>query len=405
MLSITETRGTGGVLRRAPEDFVVKEIAANGTVLEPGMNYTGEQLGRGAAGGKHIEFVIEKRNWNTIDALIAIAKRLGHGRKAIGYAGTKDRNSVSVQLASVFSPEDRDLSSLGIKDVSINGQWRGSGVEMGDSLGNAFEVTVRDAERPENAAAIVGELHGRIPNYFGAQRFGYRGNNEKIGVALLRGDTEGAVNEYITGDGNEENKEASNARARYAQERDPAGALSYFPKFLKGERTVLAYLARQPGNYANALRLMPRGTLLMFVHSVQSGIFNSELEARIRNRDFESKIRAAEDSYGFPDMEHVSASGQFALGVLPGYESKDDELGDYAREAMERIGISMEQFAMKQMPELAMKGTYRPLLAPVKGLECDVIDGGGYRLGFSLPRGSYATALLNEFMKNTESPG
>ena len=401
MLLITETGGTGGTLRSSSEDFVVKEITENGTTLESGTAYSGEQLGRAGDGGrgKHIEFVMEKRNWNTVDALIAVAKRLGHGRKSIGYAGTKDRNAVTVQLASVFSPDDADLRSLGIKDIRINGQWRGDGVGMGDVLGNAFEITVRDAKRVDNAGAIAEELGGRMPNYFGEQRFGYRGNNWKIGAAMLRGDFEGAVDEYLTYTGNEVNAEASAARTRYAEERDPKQALSYFPKFLKGERTVLAHLAMHGGNYANALRLLPRGTLLMFVHAVQSSVFNSELEARVRAGDFSSAAYAGEDFYGFPDMERISGSGKFALGVLPGYASRGEELGAYAREAMERMQIGGEQFAMRQMPELSMKGAYRPLLAPVKDLACDVIDGGSYRLGFSLPSGSYATALLNEFMK------
>jgi tRNA pseudouridine13 synthase len=405
MLAITRARGTGGGFRSSPEDFVVKEITANGTVLEPGAACTGERLGRYREGGKHIEFVLEKRNWNTLDAVIAIAKRLGRGRKSVGYAGTKDRNAITLQLASVFSPGDADLSSFSIKDIRINGQWRGDGISMGDVLGNAFEITVRDAEGAERAAAVADELGGLMPNYFGEQRFGYRGNNARIGAAILRGDFGGAVDDYLTYTGNETNEEASEARRRYADERDPLRALSYFPRFLKGERTVLAHLAKHDGNYANALRLLPRGTLLMFVHAVQSSIFNSELEARVGNGDFTSAVFAGEDFYGFPDMGRVAGSGKFALGVLPGFESREEELGTYAKEAMERMQIGKEQFAMRQMPELSMKGAYRPLLAPVKGLGCSVLGSGAYRLSFSLPSGSYATALLNEFIKGPGAQG
>ncbi|MDE1873741.1 MAG: tRNA pseudouridine(13) synthase TruD [Candidatus Micrarchaeota archaeon] len=399
MLPLSKHAGTGGRAKRTPDDFVVKEITDRGVVLQPNTSYDARALGiEEVPDGKFISFVLQKRDWNTVDALLAIAKKMGHGRKSIAYAGSKDKRSVSVQLASIFHATPFDMGSLRMSGISINGQWRSNGVELGQDLGNAFEVRIADAEHAENAAAIADELAGRMPNYFGEQRFGERGNNASIGVSILRGDFEGAVMEYLTGAGGERNERVREARRQLKDSLDFAGALSSFPRFLRGERKVLYYLSKYPGNYANALRLLPRGIAMMFIHAVQSQVFNEELEQRIRNQDFRSAVYSGSDFYGFPDMESIGPSGDFALGSLVGYESKVEEMGKYAEESMERMELSKEQFAIKPMPELAMKGAFRPLLSPVKELACRA-DGSALSLSFSLPKGAYATVLLAEFIK------
>ena len=42
--------------------------------------------------------------------------------------------------------------------------------------------------------AIVAEIVRRgMPNYFGEQRFGHRGNNDQLGAAVVRGDARGLL--------------------------------------------------------------------------------------------------------------------------------------------------------------------------------------------------------------------
>lgn len=399
MLTLSRHQGTGGVIKQAPEDFVVKEITSKGKVLQPNTKYSASSLGlEEKRDGKHICFVLQKRDWNTVDALIAIAKKLGHGRKSIGYAGSKDKKAISVQLASVFHPSEFDLSTIQISDIQINGFWRSEGVGLGDEIGNAFEVNVKDAAHPQNAEAVAEELDGRMPNYFGVQRFGDRGNNAKVGAAILRGDFEVAVMEYLTGVGNERNEEVRAARKRLMDTMDLREALAQFPRYLKGERTVLAYLTKYPKNYANSLKLLPRGIALMFIHAVQARIFNEELEQRIRNEDFKTALYAGSDFYGFPDPGKRSSGLDFPLAPLIGYETKEEAISEYAKEALQSLQLTCENFRSKSMPELAMKGVYRPLLVPIKDLSCSA-GSGDFLLAFSLPKGAYATVLLDEFIK------
>jgi len=397
-MSLTKHRGIGGVIKQTPQDFVVREITSKGIVLEPERQYDAKSLGmEEVAGGKHISFVMQKCDWNTVDALLAIAKRMSRGRKSISYAGTKDKKAVTVQLASVYHPEQFEMNSIALKDIKINGFWRSDGVELGSDLGNAFEVCIRDVSNTEEMAPMAEGLKRGMPNYFGPQRFGERQNNPKVGAKILQGDFEGAVMEYLTATENERNAGVIEARQRLKENRDFKEALSYFPKFLRGERTVIAHLADYPNNYANALRKLPRGLALMFIHALQSQIFNEELDARIKNDDFKSSLFAPSDFYGFPDLEKVGAEGAFPVAALIGYETKEEEISSCARETMERMQLSKEAFRSNGLKELNMKGSYRPLLAPVRDFGYRIEDSTA-RLSFSLPKGSYATVLLDEFM-------
>ncbi len=378
-----------GRIVKDPDSFIVEEITKDGTVLEKGKPFYFS-----GSDGPFSVFVLEKRAWNTVQALLAISKKLGHGKKAVGFAGTKDRNTTSVQLCSIYGSEPSMLLSLHIKDIKINGAWKSpSGIKMGDLLGNRFTIGIEtnDDGALEKANAINERLNGTFPNFFGTQRFGNRGNNVSIGVAMLKGDFEAAAMMFLTDSTGEKNANAIAARERLASERDFSKALSYFPAYLKYERRVLSYLAKYQ-NYANAMRQLPRQLLLMFVHSVESYIFNEEIRMRID--DFDGVPKCPPNVYGFPDLSSSSATG-FPLGNLVGY---DTEPNSYEKEILDSLGIKAEDFAMKHMPELNCKGALRPLIAPYKGFSAS-IDGKRLQLRFSLPSGSYATSLLEQFLQ------
>ena len=163
---------------------------------------------------------------------------------------------------------------------------------------------------------------------------------------------------------------------------------------------AIEYLS-QYDNYANALRRIPRGLLVMFIHSVQSMVFNEALEKRIRDGEFKTNLSCRKNFYGFPDMDALQGSGEFPIAAIVGYNTKDEYLSEYEKDVMDQMEIAKESFKIKQMPELSMKGTFRTMLAPVKDLGCRSAEG-SMALNFSIPPGSYATILLNELMKNQD---
>ena len=387
-------------MKAQPDDFIVREITDKGITLELQKAYTAQDLKEEEANdGRFCTFVLEKRNWNTINALLTVAKRLGHGRKSIGYSGIKDRNAVTVQMASIFGADPEAVMRTHIKDIAINGAWKSDGVEMGSNLGNAFTIRIRDA-RSTAIDDTIEELSGMAPNYFDAQRFGSRLNNAAVGLCIMEGRFEDAVMEFLTGAENETSADAIEARKRLREEQDFKQAMEYFPRYLKTERTVINALCREK-NYANALRAMPRGISLLFIHAVESYIFNAELESRIKADDLSSAIRLGSNIAGFPDSKSASDNG-FPAAPLIGYKTESNAISGYAEEAMEKLGITKESFLIKSMPELSMKGDVRALLMPFKDFSYAYEEEEpALNLSFSLPSGSYATIFVNEITKSS----
>jgi tRNA pseudouridine13 synthase len=401
MLTLTKQAGIGGEVKSEPDDFIVKEITGSGVMLEPGVRYTPQELKESEApAGKFTTFVLQKKNWDNTRALLEIAKRMSRGRKSIGYAGTKDKRSISVQLACIYGVEPANVEAVRLNDISINGAWKSNGIEMGSNIGNGFSIKVKDVHDTENIPPIIEELGGTFPSYFDRQRFGYRLNNAKIGLDIINNKQEEAVMAFLTDSSNENDLEAREARKVLSEEQDFQKALDYFPRHLRYERTMIDYLARYK-NFANAIRKIPRGIAIMFIHAVEDLVFNMVLEERIRAEDFESKIYCGKNFYGFPDSTTVSSEKRdsFPLSALVGYETKDEYISEHEKEVMERIGINKESFKVKSMPELGMKGAFRPMLSPFKDFSSALQENNAV-LNFSIPSGSYATIFINEITKN-----
>jgi len=408
MLRLSKGKRAKGIIKSKPEDFRVEEITTNGHVLEMEKIYSPDMLGLKDEEGKFSIFVMQKTNWNTAQALKTLARRFRRGVKSTGFAGTKDRNAISTQLCSIFGVKADELSKVHIKDIKINGAWSGnSKVEMGDLLGNRFAITARETSDYENIEGIISELNGIFPNYYGDQRFGYRGTNVDVGLDILKGDFKGAAMRFLTETQNETNEEAKIARERLLQEQDFKEAMKYFPEYLKYEKMLIEYLARFPDNYANAIRRLPRSISLMFIHSVESYIFNKELEDRISQDKVKPEpkdIICYENSYGFPDISTFKEfdgsedKKTFILGSILGYDTT--LVTESEQKILEELGLTLESFKVKGLNELNSKGTKRALFAPFKEISHDNMEEEqALEMRFSLPAGSYATVFLDEMLE------
>ncbi len=393
-----------GAVKSSPDDFVVEEIVPTGAVLEVGKKYDPGALGIEEKQGKFCIFIMQKRNWNTAQALREVSKKLARGLRSMGFAGTKDRMAVSTQLCSAFAAVPSQLANIHIKDIEINGAWAGdTQIEIGGLLGNRFTVTVRNASGQDNIPNALNALNGLFPNYFGEQRFGFRNNNVDIGISILKSDFEGAAMKFLTDTDNEQRQDAVDARHKLAETQDFKAALQYFPRYLKYERTMIEYLSRFPGNYANAIRKLPRSLSLMFVHSVEDRIFNEELVQRVESgmtSPMEDELVCLPNNYGFPDIKTVcrynSGMGKaFLVGNMVGYDTKELTISE--GKLLEAFGISLESFKLDHMKELNCKGAFRPLFAPYKWISSETGQDNAV-LKFELPAGSYATVLLDELV-------
>ncbi|MGB9719627.1 MAG: tRNA pseudouridine(13) synthase TruD [Candidatus Anstonellales archaeon] len=390
MLSyLSKTTGIDGKIKSFPEDFIVEEILPNGTVLE-----IDKEVHFPDNTEKFLHFVLQKRNWTTERAIRVVASELKISHKRFNYAGNKDRIAVTTQRVSAFALKKENLL-FKIPGIKINGAWyENEKIKLGSLLGNRFKIKIRNAKNTKNIGKIYSELKGKFPNYFGGQRFGSnRRNTYKIGLAILKNRFDEAASIFLTDVEGEENEKAREARTRLKEEQNFSKALWYFPKHLHLEKKLLEHLAVHPNDFVNAFRKIPRFTLLLFVHAFQSHLFNLELSERIESKDLEAKENeyyCGENFYGFPDVEKKQEKGWLVMNVV-GYES---ELNEYEEGLLNRFGLEKSDFKLRSFPELSSKGSRRTAFAPFKDFSFS-----GSTFCFSLPKGSYATSALREFLK------
>ncbi|WP_198264082.1 tRNA pseudouridine(13) synthase TruD [sulfur-oxidizing endosymbiont of Gigantopelta aegis] len=161
-----------------PADFIVRETLS----FEP----EGE--------GTHAYLYIEKTNTNTEWLARQLARFVGVEAKEIGYAGLKDRNGVTSQWFSInleiidVPPIWDDFQLDGVK-ILINTLHRKK-LKRGAIKHNSFEITLRDientsAEALKNKIALIQSTG--VPNYFAQQRFGHGYGNLLRGAKWFKG--------------------------------------------------------------------------------------------------------------------------------------------------------------------------------------------------------------------------
>lgn len=395
----------------APEEFLVEEVLPSGEVLELDKPFAGTP-----AEGRFSHFVLQKRLWDTPRALLELAKALRISRKRLNCAGNKDRNALTTQRCSAFAVRPEEFSRLKMKDLQILGAWNAADkVALGALAGNRFTLTLTESNTGraidvDSVKKRAGENGGLFPNLFGPQRFGsLRRNTHLVGKLLVQGKLKEAVWNYLTFMDEREKADSREARARFAEEKDFSGALSYYPLHLKFERTLIAHLHAYKNDYAGALRKLPRSLSLLFLHAYQSHLFNELLTARLKDGSlFEASkgdFYCKADPLGFPDQDKtaeitsqktadsvnklIPKGKAFLVANVLGYESEPTK--DEAK-LLKREGVKTSDFKLSVLPELSSKGTRRALFAPLQGFE--VLREAPLQVRFSLPAGSYATVAL-----------
>ncbi|MEJ7137874.1 tRNA pseudouridine(13) synthase TruD [Amphibiibacter pelophylacis] len=169
--------GASAMLKVHHEDFVVTELPL--------------QLPSGA--GEHIWVEVEKSGANTVYVAQQLALAAGVNEWDVGYAGLKDRHAITRQWFSIYLPsgktgETPDLTPLAHPEFRVLSQSRHvKKLRPGDLQGNRFRIVLREVsgERQALEANLQAVATQGVPNYFGAQRFGFDGGNVELGRAML----------------------------------------------------------------------------------------------------------------------------------------------------------------------------------------------------------------------------
>ncbi len=415
----TDTEGLGGQLRQEVEDFIVKEI----TNREEGTE------------GKHLVLEVTKRDWDTHHFTRTLAKILRISQKRITVAGTKDKRALTTQKISIFNVDAEEIEKVHLKDVEMKVLGRSKkSVELGDLTGNEFIITVRNIDFPlDETRALLAKATeellaaGGVPNFFGIQRFGsIRPVTHLVGKAIVEDDFEKAAMTYIAEPFPDEPEETKAARQYVKETRDFRTGLDKYPLRLGHERAMMNHLIANPEDFAGSFLVLPKNLYRMFAHAYQSCIYNTILCRRIErglplNLAVVGDIVCFKNEAGLPDSsrtERVSAEKvnamnrllkrkrAFITAPLPGYvtEFASGVPGEIEQEVLKEFEVPLKGFNIEEIPEMSSKGTRREILLNVEPrfeVSEDELNPGKSKavLEFMLPKGSYATTVLREYMK------
>jgi len=421
----TRADGIGGAIKTIPADFFVREVTNR---TEGGD-------------GKYLIAELTKQNWDTHSVVREISNRLRVSRNRIGFAGTKDKFALTTQKISIWDTAETELERVKIGDVSLKIVGRSNkAVSLGDLYGNEFAIVIRDIEGrkeeiTEKIVAITNEIEtaGGIPNFFGVQRFGMnRPITHLVGKHLIQGDIKGAVLSYISDIFPDESEEAKYARS-LCKDGDLKECLKRMPLFLRYERAMLNELIKSSNEEINeapflsAFSVLPKNLQKLFVHAYQAYLFNLILSHRMKqhvplHEAVVGDVVCFHNELGFADPDRVEKVSEdkleginrlikrgraFVTAPIFGSESElaDGLEGEIECKVIEDENVSLNNFYIEKIPEISSKGTRRPVLVPVK-LNAEISDDElnpercKATLQFFLPKGSYATVLLREYMKN-----
>ncbi len=157
------------------KDFVVNEI--------PLYEFSGD--------GEHLILCIRKRDLSTWDMIKILSEHIGIKSKDIGYAGLKDKEGMTTQYISLpkkYEPKTENFQHEKIKILTKT--YHRNKIKIGHLKANHFfirlkKVSKSDAKKLSEVIKIVKK--SGFPNYFGYQRFGRDGDNFEYAKEILKG--------------------------------------------------------------------------------------------------------------------------------------------------------------------------------------------------------------------------
>ena len=401
--------GVAGVIKQRPGDFLVEE--------QPLYQTKGE--------GEHLILLIEKTSLTTTDIVINLARAFRVGRNDIGYAGLKDKHAIVRQHFSVWLPdrkdeaeclqrlEDRRLMKVLWADRHTNKLRRGH------HGGNRFIIRIRNVQPTDviKAKKIIDQLYAQgVPNFVGDQRFGYRQHNHKLGRLLLQGEFQALLDEMLGQPIDADPPNMQSARAAYDRG-DYEEALKHWPKHLRFDRQALDAL-RQGHDAQQAVKAIYRSQREFLVSALQSAMFNSVLDRRLRENmlttivpgdlawkhDSRSVFAVDEET---AEKENAPAGRVPALEVSPSgpmwginMTRADGLPGEIERQVLDVFDVHPDNLA--GVGDVHAEGSRRPMRIALRDPE---VEGGAdehgpyIKVAFQMPRGAFATIALREVMK------
>ena len=162
--------------KQTARDFVVEEI--------PLYEFSGD--------GEHLVLFVRKKNLSTSEMVGIFARFLGIKNRDIGYAGLKDKHAMTKQYISIHKQHEEALKKFEHEGIKILSQvYHNNKIRIGHLRANRFYIKLKKVN-PTSAIKIDEALKNisdnGMPNYFGYQRFGNDGDNHIDGEKIAKGE-------------------------------------------------------------------------------------------------------------------------------------------------------------------------------------------------------------------------
>ncbi len=390
-----ELPGTGGVYKEQPEDFQVEELP-----LYPC-----------SGSGEHLFLWIEKQGISSHELLKQLAKGLKLKERELGYAGLKDTRACTRQMISIPARCSDRLDNLKLcKARILSSERHGNKLRIGHLAGNRFTIRLREVhpQAAKRAAAIFQVLQKRgVPNRFGEQRYGVLANSARLGLLLIQGEYSSFCRELLGDPQSIRNADWQAAASAFRTDNLQL-CLVKLPQRMRDERHLVRMLLE--GKTAQAAVLsMPRNLLRLFLSAAQSQFFDRLLEQRLpdldRLQDGDIAFKHINGAcFRVPDasLEQQRATDLEISPTAPLFGHKlmlaEQAPGRQEIEMLREAGLSLASWKLSQ--GLSMPGERRPLRVPLNAPLITEAAENSLQLSFCLPKGSYATSVLSELIKN-----
>eukprot|EP00760_Papus_ankaliazontas_P022553 PhM_4_TR18877/c0_g1_i2/m.82828/K06176/truD, PUS7; tRNA pseudouridine13 synthase len=417
--------------------------------------------------GEFLHFTLKKENMDTMTAISYISSKLRIPITIFGVAGTKDKRAVTHQRVSAWKTEWKRIEGLNkmSRHVAVgNPTYQTTRLWLGALQGNHFIITLRDVKSDDDVGAMRSVLLGGVqsigfPNYFGPQRFGTTGvPTHHVGQCILKGahNYRDALTLVIQSKAAivPEMKRICEQQLSSLEDLDANTAQQYsvvaskLPQFCRQERDIFKALERDPRNYSVAWARIPRNQRCLYVHSLQSYVWNAVASARLSigsvpmvgdlvltvasekeiapddNNDTKNEnnddVTVDDDGDGVAattsssaQVRCLTAEDDLSLYRLcdvvlplvgpdvqfPNIEQVDEAAFRSHLRALGAEGLLSEAVAKeynakggyRQIVVVPQRVTFEKTTRPEHGAEVPVVE-----VGFSLPSGTYATSLLRE---------
>ncbi|MFW6046425.1 MAG: tRNA pseudouridine(13) synthase TruD [Candidatus Woesearchaeota archaeon] len=328
-------------IKEKAEDFKVTEL--------PNIDFNNDTK------NEFLIFKLTKKNYSQTKSLRVISGYFNIHRKEIGFSGIKDKYAITEQYISIRKSKinniDDEKLKIGFKkefDSDLKIELIGSlddNLYPGKLYGNNFEITIRNINKLsiEKFKDIEG-TNIKIPNYFGEQRFGK--NNFEVGLSIIKRDYKKAV-KLIKNSGINKNESMIN-------------------RYYKGNNEI------------EVLKKFPKRFFKLYLHSVQSKIFNDILASSINDKIIYEKVYL----------------GNFNIDERLPLVGHDTE-NDLALDIMEKYELMPFDFINKQITSATLHEIMRNSFVETKiEVTSYSLEENSLSFKFDLKKGSYATEAI-----------